>query len=42
MAPESSTPVSGGPRLSLDWWAFVVALVLAATVRSGLLGSVPW
>jgi hypothetical protein len=29
-------------RLSADWWAFLVALVLVALVRAGLLGGVPW
>jgi hypothetical protein len=29
-------------RLSLDWVALLVALGLAALVRAGILGSVPW
>jgi hypothetical protein len=29
-------------RLSADWWAFLVALVLVALVRAGLLRGVPW
>jgi hypothetical protein len=30
------------PRLSLDWWAVLLALALAALVRAGLLPRVPW
>jgi hypothetical protein len=29
-------------RLSLDWTAFLVALIAAAAVRFGIIGSVPW
>ncbi len=34
--------MSDRPRLSLDVWAVVLALVLALTVRFGLIRSVPW
>ena len=37
---ESFMPVR--PRLSLDVWAVVLALLLALTVRFGLIRSVPW
>ena len=30
------------PRLSLDVWAVLLALLLALTVRFGLIRSVPW
>jgi hypothetical protein len=29
-------------RLSLDWTAFLVAVIAAAAVRFGIIGSVPW
>jgi hypothetical protein len=47
--PERGATPSGrrsqGPRpaaLSLDWWAVLAALLLAALVRSGLVRHVPW
>jgi len=33
---------SADSRAFTDWAAVVVALVLVALVRSGLLGAVPW
>lgn len=30
------------PALSLDTWAVLLAFLLAALVRTGLLTSVPW
>jgi hypothetical protein len=30
------------PRLSLDWISLLAALALAALVRAGLIGGVPW
>ena len=30
------------PRLSLDGWAVLTALVLAAVVRFGIVKHVPW
>jgi hypothetical protein len=30
------------PRLSLDTWAVIVALLAAALIRFGLLPRVPW
>jgi hypothetical protein len=29
-------------RLSLDWWAVILAVVAAVAVKSGLLPAVPW
>jgi hypothetical protein len=29
-------------QLSLDWWAVIVALGLAALIRVGIIPSVPW
>jgi hypothetical protein len=37
-----STPERSRFRLSLDWTAFLVALIAAAAVRFGIIGSVPW
>ena len=34
--------LAGKPRLSLDGWAVVVALVLAGMVRLGVVNRVPW
>jgi hypothetical protein len=31
-----------GARGATDWWALAVALGLAALIRFGLLGNVPW
>lgn len=42
---SSETPDSGKPagfRLSLDGWAVLVALALAAAVRFHILKAVPW
>jgi hypothetical protein len=30
------------PKLSLDTWAVIVALVVAALIRFGLIPHVPW
>ena len=30
------------PRLSLDVWAVVLALLIALSVRFGLIRSIPW
>jgi hypothetical protein len=29
-------------RISLDWWAVITALVLAALILTGIISSVPW
>jgi hypothetical protein len=31
-----------GPRISLDWWSVLLALVAAGLVKAGLLPHVPW
>jgi hypothetical protein len=44
-ASPSSLRGAGRPRwpaISLDWWAVLAALLLAALVRSGLVRHVPW
>jgi hypothetical protein len=38
--PSSPPPVQ--PRISLDSWAVIVALLAALLVRDGLLKTVPW
>lgn len=45
MASEPTTVAPAerrGVRLSLDWWAVLTALVLAALVLLGVIPSVPW
>jgi hypothetical protein len=39
---ESDDPKREGFRLSLDTWAVLLALVLAAAVRLHILNAVPW
>ena len=34
--------MSAKPRLSLDVWAVLLSLTLAAIVRLGLIKTVPW
>jgi|HubBroStandDraft_6_1064221.scaffolds.fasta_scaffold1386378_2 hypothetical protein len=38
----SERPKPSAAWLSADWLALLVALVLAALVRSGVIGSVSW
>lgn len=45
MAQEQVVPVSPArrlPRLSLDWWAVLSALVLVALILVGGIPSIPW
>jgi hypothetical protein len=43
MGPQTDAPTKGKRwGLSLDEWAVVAALVLAALVRAGILANVPW
>ena len=43
MSSETSDrPKHAGFRLSLDTWAVLLALVLAAAVRFHILNAVPW
>jgi len=43
MSSQSDAPPKGKRwGLSLDAWAVVAALVLAALVRAGILANVPW
>jgi len=42
---KTGDPGSRSPRLahlSVDWASLLVALALAALVRAGIIGSVPW
>lgn len=41
MSVESKSPASRW-RLSLDGWAVLTALLLAAVVRFGIVKHVPW
>lgn len=38
----SRAPRFSGLRISLDFWAVLTALLLAAFVRLGLLKHIPW
>jgi hypothetical protein len=42
--PNHTPVVSARSRfsLSLDWWAVITALILAALVLLGIIPSVPW
>ena len=42
--PDSNTQVASrsAPKLSLDTWAVIVALVAAALIRFGVIPRVPW
>jgi hypothetical protein len=42
MTLASPDPTTKARGLSLDWASFLVAMVLAAFVRLGVLGNVPW
>jgi hypothetical protein len=39
---EKSAPSGNSNSLSLDWWAVIVALLLALAVRFDVLKNVPW
>jgi hypothetical protein len=40
--PTSQTDRKGPPRISLDSWAVLSALVAAALIRFGLIHRIPW
>jgi len=40
--PESKAVAKASPKLSLDTWAVILALLAAALIRFGLLPHVPW
>ena len=39
---KSQEAAHRGPRLSLDAWAVILALALAALIRFGVIPRVPW
>ena len=39
-APQSESTTA--PRLSLDEWAVILALLAAALIRVGLIHRIPW
>jgi len=40
--PVEAAPAREERGLTLDWWAVLLALVLALLVRVGVLQHVPW
>lgn len=45
MATEQAVaarPTARKPKISLDWWAVITALVLAVLLLVGILPNVPW
>jgi len=40
--PVETAPAREKRGLTLDWWAVLLALVLALLVRVGVLQHVPW
>ena len=42
MSEQPHPEPAATPRLSLDTWAVLVALVAAALIRLGLISRVPW
>jgi hypothetical protein len=40
--PKSQEAAHSAPRLSLDAWAVILALALAALIRFGVIPRVPW
>jgi hypothetical protein len=39
---SESAVTKSGPKLSLDWWSVLLALVAAALVKAGILPHIPW
>jgi hypothetical protein len=39
---NSKTTSKAAPRISLDAWAVLIALLAAALIRFGLIPKVPW
>ena len=37
-----NSPVPSKPRLSVDTWAVIIALVAVALIRTGILKAIPW
>jgi hypothetical protein len=42
MADDSVVTAADKRGLTLDWWAVLLALVLALLVRVGVLQHIPW
>jgi hypothetical protein len=40
--PKTEAAARSSPKLSLDTWAVIVALVAAALIRFGVIPKVPW
>lgn len=39
---QSKAEAKAAPRISLDTWAVIIALLAAALVRFGVLPRIPW
>ena len=42
MSEQPQATATSSPRLSLDTWAVLVALLAAALIRLGIISRVPW
>jgi hypothetical protein len=40
--PKAQVAATSTPKLSLDTWAVILALALAALIRFGVIPHVPW
>ncbi|HTP69578.1 MAG TPA: hypothetical protein VMJ35_11800 [Dongiaceae bacterium] len=40
--PKAQATATSAPKLSLDTWAVILALVAAALIRFGVIPKVPW
>jgi hypothetical protein len=41
-APAAAEPQAKRPRVSLDTWAVIFALVAGALIRAGAIKHIPW
>jgi hypothetical protein len=38
----SHSPVPSKPRISVDTWAVIIALLAVVLIRTGILKAIPW
>jgi len=41
-SPNAEAATRSAPKISLDTWAVILALVAAALIRFGVIPKVPW